>query len=176
MTSSSPRPLLALLALAASVLTAWAADAPPKLRLAEVQKVSPLSYQAELTLDPEKEDFTGTIVIKLDVEETTQTIWLNQETITVQKAALTQGGKTLPAKVLAGGDDFVGFHFDQAVAAGPAELSIRYSGKVTQQEALRGCSDGRILTTGTSSLSSKRRTPALPFPASTSHPIRRRGS
>ncbi|MGA7414615.1 MAG: M1 family metallopeptidase [Bryobacteraceae bacterium] len=135
MTSSSPRPLLALLALAASVLTAWAADAPPKLRLAEVQKVSPLSYQAELTLDPEKEDFTGTIAIKLNVEETTQTIWLNQEAITVQKAALTQGGKTLPAKVLAGGDDFVGFHFDQAVAAGASELSIRYSGKVTQQKS-----------------------------------------
>src|SRR5277367_5514069 len=121
--------ILILVALAGSAPPALATDTPPKLRLADVQKLSPVAYQAELTLDPEKDDFTGTIVIKLDVKEPTQTVWLNQESITVQSAALTQGGKTLPAKVLAGGDDYVGFHFDQPIAMGVAELSIQYSGK-----------------------------------------------
>jgi cytosol alanyl aminopeptidase len=128
---SSPRHFHALLlALTATALSASPANAPPKLRLAEVQKVSPLSYKVELVLDPEKEDFTGTIAISLDMQEPAQTIWLNQESISVQKAALTQQGKELPAKVLAGGADYVGFHFDSPIATGGAELSIQYSGKV----------------------------------------------
>jgi cytosol alanyl aminopeptidase len=113
-----------------AAFSASASDTPPKLRLAEVQKVSPLSYAAELALDPEKDDFTGIVVIKLDVQEPTQTIWLNQKFITVLNAALSQQGKAAPAKVMAGGDDYIGFHFDRQIAAGSAELTIQYSGKV----------------------------------------------
>jgi len=129
------RVLVVLCALTCASLRASAGDTPPKLRLAEVQKVLPLSYKADLSLDPEKNDFTGTIVIKLDVQEPSQTIWLNQESITVETAALTRQGKTLTAKVLAGGDDFVGFHFDRPVATGAAELTVQYSGKALAKNA-----------------------------------------
>ena len=91
---STPRRVLVVLcALTVAALRASAADTPPKLRLAEVQNVSPISYKVELSLDPEKDDFTGTIVIKLDVQEPTQTIWLNRESITVETAALTNKGR-----------------------------------------------------------------------------------
>jgi alanyl aminopeptidase len=133
---STPRRLLVVLcALTVAALRASAADTPPKLRLAEVQNVSPISYKAELSLDPEKDDFTGTIVIKLDVQEPSQTIWLNRGSITVETAALTQQGKTLTAKVLAGGDDFVGFQFDRPAATGAAELTVHYSGKALAKNA-----------------------------------------
>jgi cytosol alanyl aminopeptidase len=131
----SARTFAIRLAFAAIALSAVAADIPPKLRLAEVQNVAPLAYQAELTLDPEKDDFTGTIIVKLDLKESTETIWLNQTSITVQSAVLTQDGKMLPAKVLPGGDDFVGFHFERPIGTGAVELSIQYSGKVLAQSS-----------------------------------------
>ncbi len=118
---------------AAAVLfcsAAFAAGQPPKLRLAEVENLAPVSYKVDLTLDPQKDDFTGAIRIKLDIKTPTDTIWLNQEKITVKTATLTVGGQTFSAKTLPGGDDFVGFQFESPIPAGAAELTIAYSGVV----------------------------------------------
>jgi aminopeptidase N len=43
--------------------------------------IQPVSYRAELTLDPAKNTFSGTITIKMDIKNPLQTIWLNQEKI-----------------------------------------------------------------------------------------------
>jgi hypothetical protein len=45
-----------------SVFTAKGAT-PPKLRLQEQQKIEPVSYRAELTLDPMKDTFAGSLLI-----------------------------------------------------------------------------------------------------------------
>jgi alanyl aminopeptidase len=125
------RQLFALaLTLIAFCASAMAADQPPKLRLSEVQNIQPVSYRAELTLDPAKDDFTGSILIRMDIKQPVQTIWLEQEKITVRRASLTAGGKTMMPKTLSGGDDFVGFQFDSPAPAGPAEFKIDYSGTV----------------------------------------------
>lgn len=109
---------------------AFAADQPPKLRLAEVESIQPVSYRADLVLDPTKDDFSGSISIHMDVSKPTQTIWLNQEKIQIKSATLKSGGKSMTAKVLPGGDDFVGFQFDAPVPAGPADFKIDYTGTV----------------------------------------------
>ena len=88
--------LTVFVALACS-LGALAADQPPKLRLAEVQKISPERYRAELTLDPDKAEFTGYIRIQVKVDQPVQTIWLNANRITVREASVMTGGKTIPA-------------------------------------------------------------------------------
>jgi len=119
-----------LVAFIAASSSAIAADQPPKLRLSEVQNIQPVSYRAELTLDPMKDDFTGSISIRMDVKKPAQTIWLEQEKITIRSASLTAGGKTMTAKTLPGGEDFVGFQFDSPVPAGLAEFKIEYSGIV----------------------------------------------
>ncbi len=106
-----------------------AADNPPKLRLNEVQKIDPVSYRVDLTLDPEKDDFTGTIVIQLDAKETTDTLWLNQESISIQSAVLDANGET-SATVIPGGADFVGFKFPKPIPVGPSEITIHYKGTV----------------------------------------------
>ena len=49
----------------ACTFTAFAADQPPKLRLAEVQNIAPEGYRAELTLDPDKAEFSGNIRIQV---------------------------------------------------------------------------------------------------------------
>jgi alanyl aminopeptidase len=119
----------------AVALAASAADQPPLLRLSEVQSVTPSNYQVDLTLDPLKDDFSGTIVIQLEIAKATQTIWLNQEKIVVKEALLTAGGKTLKASVLPGGDDYLGFHFDAPIATGRATLKINYTGTVVTKNS-----------------------------------------
>ena len=121
---------LALSAMALLPALCLAADTPPKLRLNEVEKVTPVGYRADLTLDPQKDDFTGTVSIRLDVKEATSIIWLNQESITIQSALLKSGSRTAAATVVPGGDDFVGFKFERQVPTGRAELTIAYKGVV----------------------------------------------
>ena len=98
--------------------TLHAADNSPKLRLSEVENIQPTGYTVDLTLDPAKNTFSGTIIIRMDIKEPVQTIWLNQEKIQIQSATLSAGGKTLKAAAIPGGDDFVGLHFPSAVPVG----------------------------------------------------------
>jgi alanyl aminopeptidase len=109
---------------------AYAAGNPPGTRLAEVENIEPRSYRADLTLDPEKATFSGTIVIRMDIRRPLDTIWLNQEKIQVHSAILDAGGKTFPARSVPGGDDFVGLRFASAIPAGLAVVTIQYSGAV----------------------------------------------
>ena len=117
------------LALACS-FTALAADQPPKLRLAEVQNIAPEKYHAELTLDPDKTEFTGNIRIQVKVNQPARTIWLNASRIAVQQASVTAGGNTVTARTLPGGDDFLGLQLPSDIPAGTAEIAIRYTGEV----------------------------------------------
>ena len=107
--------LFVLFCLAASVR---AADNPPKLRLSEVENIQPTGYKVDLALDPAKNTFSGTIVIRMDIKEPVQTIWLDREKIQIQSVALSAGGKTRKATTILGGVDFVGLHFPSAVPAG----------------------------------------------------------
>lgn len=114
---------------------AFAANQPPKLRLSEVENIAPTSYRAELTLDPEKDDSRGSVTIRVDVKEAVQTIWLNQERLTLQSASLKKGAKTFTAKIVPGGDDFVGLEFDSKIPEGPAEIHIEYTGTVVTKNS-----------------------------------------
>jgi alanyl aminopeptidase len=117
-------PLLLLSTLALAV------EQPPKLRLNEVQDVSPLTYRADLKLDPASDDFSGSIIIELEIKRATPIIWLNQEHLTVQSATLESGGKSLKASAIPGGDDFVGLDFTLPIPPSKARLTIAYTGKV----------------------------------------------
>ncbi len=84
-----------------------AADTPPKTRLAEVQNVQPTSYLADLTLDPAKTTFTGSIEIRMEIGAALQTLWLNQEKIQIKSAVLTSKGIDHLATIVPGGAGFL---------------------------------------------------------------------
>lgn len=111
----------------------WAADQAPALRLPG--NVVPTDYRVELTLDPAKPAFSGSVSIHVNVKEPVDTIWLNANSITVEEATLETGGKQMTPKSQPSGDDFLALHFDSQVPSGPAEIKIRYTGKVRQQDS-----------------------------------------
>jgi alanyl aminopeptidase len=111
----------------------FAADQPPTLRLPDT--VAPTGYRVQLTLDPTKPTFSGSIAIQVNVQQPVETIWLNATHISVQEASLQTGGKQMAARPETNGDDFLGLHFSSEVPAGPAEIKIRYTGDVRQQDS-----------------------------------------
>ncbi len=112
-----------------------AAGQPPKLRLSEVENILPVGYRVALTLDPDKDSFTGSIDMKVDVRKPVKTIWLNANQINVEEASLSASGKTMPAKAVPGGDDLIGLEFESDVPVGAAEIRIRYVGVVRQGDS-----------------------------------------
>src|ERR1700691_3036057 len=106
-----------------TAFTAWGAT-PPKLRLQEQQKIEPLSYRADLTVDPVKDSFTGSLVIRLQVSESTNTIWLNAHHLSIASITLISGGNKLTGKATPAGEDFVGIAFDRRGLKEPPGRSI----------------------------------------------------
>lgn len=108
------------------------AASPPKLRLDDAAR--PTRYAARISVNPADPTFKGSIDIDLKISRATDTLWLNATELTIEKATLTVGGATLPARVLPGGDDFVGFGFDKPVQPGVARLHVEWKGKLSRTD------------------------------------------
>jgi alanyl aminopeptidase len=111
-------------------VSVFAADRPPKTRLAEVEDIQPTSYKAGLSLDPGKDTYSGSISIHMQVNKPVETIWLNQEKLSIKSAVLTVRGTEQQAHIVPGGEDFVGLGFDAPIPADAAVLTIQYTGEV----------------------------------------------
>ena len=124
---------LATVALLSSLsLTAVAAPTAPKLRLDDAAR--PVRYDAHISVNPADPTFKGSIDIDLKVAKVTDTLWLNATELTIEKAAFTVGGATVPAKIIAGNDDFVGFSVDKPLQPGVAKLHIEWKGPISRKE------------------------------------------
>ncbi len=105
---------------------AIAAPNPPKLRLGEVEDAAPTRYRVELTLDPAKDSFSGSVRISLAIRKPFTVLWLNASKIEIESAELNTRAGRRQAQTIPGGDDFVGLDFDAPVPAGTGELTINY--------------------------------------------------
>jgi alanyl aminopeptidase len=105
---------------------------PPALRLPTT--VLPVKQSATLSLSPEADTFDGSTDIELDVRQATPLLWLNATEIAVREAWAEVGGARLATRVVAGGDDFVGFAFERPLPVGRARLHVAYGGKVTAKD------------------------------------------
>jgi alanyl aminopeptidase len=106
------------------------AETAPKLRLDEVQQTQPIRYAVDLTLDPDKESFDGSIAIQLRFDKAASILWLNANGITVKSASLRFAGQQIQVTAVPQGDDFLKLTFPSEVPAGEAELRIAYSGAI----------------------------------------------
>src|SRR3989442_15323040 len=69
---------------------------PPRLRLGD--NVRPTRYALDLTLDPDLDDFPGTVDIDVQLRAPASVIWLNAAGLTIERATLRPGGQVLPGQ------------------------------------------------------------------------------
>jgi alanyl aminopeptidase len=105
---------------------------PPVLRLPGGAR--PLRYDVDLTIDPAREDFAGTIVAELELAAPTRVLWLNAEEIAVEAATFEAGGVTTAARAITRHKDFLGLVVERPLPAGRARLTIRYRGKAHRDD------------------------------------------
>ncbi|HSP95534.1 MAG TPA: M1 family metallopeptidase [Thermoanaerobaculia bacterium] len=121
--------LIPLPAGAATARRGDAAETPPKLQLPRTAR--PIRYAIDLTLIPSRDTFSGTADIDLELSEATSLLWLNATDLSIARASLAVGRRTLPARVVAGGEDFAGFSFRSPAGPGRARLRVAFTGKVS---------------------------------------------
>src|SRR5262245_2221166 len=96
------------------------------------RQVVPRRYQATLSLDLEARAFHGAAVIGLSLEQAVTEIALHAISLELQAAELRLGGRSLrPRLTLRPVSETVLLEFDESLPAGPAELSLRWSGRFT---------------------------------------------
>jgi alanyl aminopeptidase len=124
----------AVLVSLAAVLVVAAEQPPdtPKLRLGD--EAHPTAYSAELEVTPEQDTFAGRITIDLVLNQPSSRLWLNGHGLRVNNAYLEQGGRQIAAQPVIGGEEFLGFDFQQAAKAGNAKLVVSYSGVISERD------------------------------------------
>ncbi len=104
---------------AASFLRAASPDAPT-FRLPDGAR--PLRYSIDLTIVPGEDTFRGVADIEMNFDTASSMLWLNATDLTIERAN---------ARVVPGGDNFVGFEFDSSVT-GKTTLHVEYTGKISK--------------------------------------------
>jgi len=127
------RTRLVFCALALMTVAADGTPSPPKLRLPA--GVRPTHYALDLRIVPSQPTFSGTATIDLRVDAPTSLVWLNATELTIDGAEVRAGGATRAARVIAGGDDYVGFATAQPIAKGAAQLVVRWHGKLDAEKS-----------------------------------------
>ncbi|MCB1007828.1 MAG: M1 family metallopeptidase [Acidobacteria bacterium] len=124
--------VLAALFLAAPVGAEAPAPTPPELRLPAVAR--PLAVAADLTLIPDRETFDGRVEMRIELAQPADFLWLNANRLEVDAAEVVAGGSKVAARVVPGGDQFVGLAFERELPAGEATLTLRYRGRLDAVE------------------------------------------
>ena len=90
----------------------------------------------QLTIDPSRENFDGSVSIDVELRAPTDVIWLNAKNLTIGSAFIGQGDTERPAKVLPVSDERIGIDGGQ-VLSGLATIRITYQGRL-DDKALSG--------------------------------------
>ncbi|HEY5933823.1 MAG TPA: M1 family metallopeptidase [Kofleriaceae bacterium] len=106
-----------------------ASEKPPEFRLPG--DVRPTRYALELTIDPAKPRATGVNRIAAEVVKPTRVVWVHATGLEISSATL--GGK--PARVVPGGEDFVGLAADRELAPGPLVIEIAFAAPIDPEKS-----------------------------------------
>lgn len=118
------------------ILICWLAGAslyalqPPSFYLPD--DVIPRKQTVELTIDPARETFSGSVRIEVDLRKPTTTLWLNAKNLTVKEATVTFNGQEHAARTQTA-TEFLGLDLDAPMGPGPAVLSIDYQGRLDEK-------------------------------------------
>jgi aminopeptidase N len=103
--------------------------APPALRLPG--DVKPVKYDLDLTIVPDQPTTSGHIRIAAEVVKPARIVWLNATGLVIARAELD--GR--PARVIPGGEDFVGLTLDRELPVGPHAISVAFTAAIDREKS-----------------------------------------
>ena len=98
--------------------------------------IDPRHEAVQLTIDPARETFEGSVSIDVDLKAPASVIWLNAKNLTIGSASIEQGGTGHPAKIIPASEERIGLDNGQPLA-GDATIRIAYQGRL-DDKALAG--------------------------------------
>jgi len=126
------RTTLPLAALAAMLAAPPHAAAATPARVVLPTDVEPIEYRIDVTPDPERPEFSGTVEIDVDVRRPAPRIVLNSAELVIDRAALS-GEARSPAISYDAARETASFDFGHAVARGRRTLTLAYHGRIHAQ-------------------------------------------
>ena len=93
----------------------------------------PLHYAPELTIDPTRDRFSGTIAIRVRVDRPTAIVWINARNLVIEEARATTVVPTpqsVPARIVTGSEQVTGLEFAAPLPVGEFTLRLRYTGTI----------------------------------------------
>ena len=90
----------------------------------------------QLTVDPARETFEGSVSIDIELKDPTSLIWLNAKNLTIGLAFITEGDTIRPVKVISSPGERIGIDAGQPLT-GSATIRITYQGRL-DDKALSG--------------------------------------
>src|SRR5579862_1674673 len=108
---------------------------PPQFNLPD--DVVPRKHVIELTIDPNRDTFSGSVRVEVELRSATAIVWVHAKNLTAREASVAFAGRTYRAVAQPAGGEFLGLELDSAVGPGPAVISIAYEGRM-DEKALAG--------------------------------------
>jgi len=102
---------------------------PPAFRLPG--DVKPERYALDLTIVPDQPTARGRIHIAAQVVTPARVVWLNATGLTISRAELAGA----PARVIAGGDDFIGLTTDRELAPGALAIDVAFTAAIDREKS-----------------------------------------
>ncbi|KXI28739.1 M1 family metallopeptidase [Paraglaciecola hydrolytica] len=93
-------------------------------------KIKPSFQQINLTIDPDKDEFSGDTTIDITVTETTDHIEFYQLELDIEKVTLIDGDKSIPLTVSSHAYDIQRANAPTSIKAKQYQLHIKFKGKV----------------------------------------------
>jgi aminopeptidase N len=98
--------------------------------------VIPRKETVQLTIDPSRETFDGSVSIDVELRAAAAIIWLNAKNLIISSASIEQGDAAHPAKVIPSSGERIGIDAGRPLT-GPAIIRIAYQGRL-DDKALSG--------------------------------------
>jgi alanyl aminopeptidase len=143
---------------------------PPRPTLRLPRNFVPVSYRAQLAIDPASDGFTGSIEIAGDVRERSSGFWLHGRGLQVSAAKIVRTGAPVRVDVTTVGDDLLSLHPAEPIDPGRVTISLDYRGAFDLVDGVgayrKTFDDARYVETQFESIFARRVFPCLDEPDS----------
>lgn len=97
--------------------------------------VTPTYYELDLSIDPSKDTFSGSVRISVNVEEATSVIYMHADKLEISNAAITSNsadGKMYQTSVVPGANGGMGLTTRQELMPGEYVITMEYTGELDE--------------------------------------------